>query len=119
SPGYLEEKNITIPEQDELDQLASEGKTVVYILVEESLEGAIALGDQIRDESYEAVQKLKELGIQTIMLTGDNKRVAEYVSGELGLKDYFAEVLPDKKSEKIKEVQSRGLTVAMVGDGVN
>ncbi len=119
SPGYLEEKNIAVPDRDEIDELASEGKTVVYVLIDESLEGAIALGDQIREESYEAIRKLKEMGIQTMMLTGDNKQVAKYVAKQLGLEDFFAEVLPGKKSEKIKEVQSRGLTVAMVGDGVN
>lgn len=119
SPGYLEEKNIAVPDRAKIDELASEGKTVIYVLVDEVLEGAIALGDQIREESYEAIQKLKEMGIQTMIVTGDNKQVAKYVAGKLGLEDFFAEVLPGKKSEKIKEVQARGLTVAMVGDGVN
>jgi Cu2+-exporting ATPase len=119
SPGYLEEKNIAVPDQNEIDELASEGKTVVYVLVDESLEGAITLGDQIREESFEAIRKLKEMGIQCMIVTGDNRQVAEYVAGKLGLEDFFAEVLPGKKSEKIKEVQGRGLTVAMVGDGVN
>lgn len=119
SPGYLEEKGIEIPGREEIDELASEGKTIVYILIDESLEGAVALGDQIREESYEAIRKLKEAGIQCMMLTGDNQQVARHVAEELGLEDYFAEVLPDEKSEKVKEVQSRGLTVAMVGDGVN
>ncbi|GAA5522087.1 copper-translocating P-type ATPase [Aliifodinibius salicampi] len=119
SPGYLEEQDIEIPDREQVDKLASEGKTIVYVLIDDSLEGAIALGDQIRKESYEAVKKLKEAGIQCMMLTGDNKQVAKYVADELGLEDYFAEVLPDEKSEKVKEVQSRGLVVAMVGDGVN
>jgi Cu2+-exporting ATPase len=91
----------------------------VYVLIDDSLEGAIALGDQIREESYQAIKKLKDAGIQCMMLTGDNKQVAEYVAKELELEDYFAEVLPDEKSDKVKEVQQRGLTVAMVGDGVN
>jgi len=119
SPGYLEEQDITIPDQQQMNKLASEGKTIVYVLIDESLEGAIALGDQIREESYEAVKKLKEAGIQCMMLTGDNQQVAKYVADELGLEDYFAEVLPDEKSEKVKKVQNRGLVVAMVGDGVN
>ncbi|WP_445665194.1 copper-translocating P-type ATPase [Fodinibius sp. AD559] len=119
SPGYLEEQDIEIPDREQIDELALEGKTIVYVLIDDTLEGAIALGDQIREESYEAVNKLKEVGIQCMMLTGDNEQVAEYVANELGLEDYFAEVLPDEKSDKVKEVQRRGLTVAMVGDGVN
>ncbi|MCW9707527.1 copper-translocating P-type ATPase [Fodinibius salsisoli] len=119
SPGYLEEQNINIPDRSSMDELASTGKTIVYILVEGSLEAAIALGDQIREESYEAIRRLKESGIQCMMLTGDNEQVAGYVADELGLEDYFAEVLPDEKSDKVKEVQQRGLSVAMVGDGVN
>lgn len=119
SPGYLEEEKIAIPDRHEMDELASEGKTIVYVLIEGSLEGAIGLGDRIREESYEAIRRLKEAGIQCMMLTGDNRQVAEYVAQELGLEDYFAEVLPDEKSDKVKEVQQRGLTVAMVGDGVN
>lgn len=119
SPGYLEEQDVSIPDQSGMDELASTGKTIVYVLVDGSLEGAIALGDQIREESYEAIRQLKEAGIQCMMLTGDNEQVAEYVANELGLEDYFAEVLPDEKSDKVKEVQQRGLSVAMVGDGVN
>jgi Cu2+-exporting ATPase len=119
SPGYLDEKGISVPDRKEIEELASEGKTVIFVIIEDSLEGAIALGDQIRDESYQAVQKLKEMGIQCMMLTGDNKQVANYVAKKLELKDYFAEVLPGEKSDKVKEVQSRGLTVAMVGDGLN
>jgi cation transport ATPase len=69
--------------------------------------------------SKEAIKQLKEMGIKPMMLTGDNKQVAKWVADELGLDDYFAEVLPDKKSEKIKEVQNRGMIVAMTGDGVN
>lgn len=119
SPGYLQEQGIAVPDRDEIEILASEGKTIVYVLVDGSLEGIIALGDQIREESFEAIRKLRDTGIQCMMLTGDNRQVAEYVANKLGLEDYFAEVLPDEKSEKVKEVQRRGLIVAMVGDGVN
>jgi P-type Cu2+ transporter len=119
SPGYLEENKIEIKEKDEIDKLSGQGKTVVFVLIENKLVGAIALGDIIREESKEAIKQLKEMGIKTMMLTGDNKQVAKWVADELGLDDYFAEVLPDKKSEKIKEVQSGGMVVAMTGDGVN
>ena len=119
SPGYLEENKIEVKEKDKIDKLSGEGKTVVYLLIDDNLIGAVALADIIRGESKEAIKQLKEMGIKPMMLTGDNKQVAKWVADELGLDDYFAEVLPDKKSEKIKEVQQRGLVVAMTGDGVN
>ena len=77
------------------------------------------MADIIRPESREAIERLKAMGIKCMMLTGDNKLVAKWVAEELGLDDYFAEVLPHEKSQVIKEIQARGLTVAMVGDGVN
>jgi Cu2+-exporting ATPase len=81
--------------------------------------GAIALADVIREASYSAINDLKSLGIQVMMITGDSQPVADAVAKELKLDDYFAEVLPDRKAEKIKQLKQRGLTVAMVGDGVN
>jgi len=119
SPGYLEENKIELQEKDKIEKLSTQGKTVVFVLIDNKLTGAITLADIIREESKEAIKQLKELGIKPMMLTGDNKQVAKWVADELGLDEYFAEVLPDKKAEKIKEVQSRGLTVAMIGDGVN
>jgi len=118
SPGYLHDNDLIV-EDDEVDKLAEEGKTVVYLIEDDTVKGAIALADIIREESYEAIETLKEMGVQVMMLTGDAEDVAEWVAEELGLDDYFAEVLPDEKADKVKEVKSRGLTVAMVGDGVN
>jgi Cu2+-exporting ATPase len=118
SPGYLEEQEIEQP-NDEYQTLSSQGKTVVFVIAEDKLIGAIALGDTIREDSRKAIEQLHDMGIQCIMLTGDNKQTAAYVAKELGLDDYFAEVLPNEKADKIKEVQSRGLKVAMTGDGVN
>jgi len=118
SPGYLKENALAV-ESDRVDRLSGEGKTVVYVLVDDEVRGAIALADIIRDESYEALRRLKEMGIQVMMLTGDAEAVARWVAGELQLDEYFAEVLPGEKAEKIREVKSRGLTVAMTGDGVN
>ncbi len=118
SPGYLREHQIEF-HNSRIDQLNAQGKTVVYVLLNGELQGAIALADMIRPESKQAIKRLKEMGIRTMMLTGDNKQVADYVAKELGLDDYFAEVLPNEKADKIQEVQSRGLTVAMTGDGVN
>jgi len=102
-----------------IDELSSQGKTVVFVVVDGELKGAIALADIIRPESKKAISLLREKGIKCMMLTGDNRQVAKWVSEELNLDDYFAEVLPHEKSEKVKEVQQRGLVVAMTGDGVN
>jgi P-type Cu2+ transporter len=115
SPGYLREKGITLPQsvQNQSDE------TVVYVLEGEKLLGFVALADQIRSESAEAIRTLKEHGIRTMMLTGDNATVAESVSKKLGLDGFFAEVLPHQKLEKIRELQAKGEFVAMTGDGVN
>ena len=118
SPGYLTERGMQI-KNDRVDEVAQQGKTVVYLLVDDQPVGAIALADIVRAESREAVRALKEAGIQVMMLTGDSSAVAKWVASELGLDDYFAEVLPDQKAAKVREVQRRGLVVAMVGDGVN
>ena len=119
SPGYLKEQNIKLEKNEEIDKLSSQGKTVVYILMDNNLIGAIALADIIRDESKEAIKRLKEMNIKPMMLTGDNKLVAKWVAEEVGIEEYFAEVLPQDKSDKVKDIQSRGLVVAMTGDGVN
>ncbi len=118
SPGYLQENKIEFSE-GKIDKLSEQGKTVVFVLVDGELQGAIALADMVREESKTAIARLKEMGISAMMLTGDNKQVAQYVAQELDLDDYFAEVLPDQKADKVKEVQSRGMVVAMTGDGVN
>ncbi|MCF8130634.1 MAG: heavy metal translocating P-type ATPase [Deltaproteobacteria bacterium] len=118
SPGYLEENRIEF-QNHEAGKLGEAGKTVVYLLVDEKPEGAIALADVIREESHEAISRLKKMQIQVMMLTGDSDAVARWVAEELELDDYFSEVLPDEKASKIKEIKGRGLTVAMVGDGVN
>ncbi|HEY5531950.1 MAG TPA: heavy metal translocating P-type ATPase [Candidatus Anoxymicrobiaceae bacterium] len=118
SPGYLVEQDITI-DDPRVEEIAEQGKTVIYVLVNGKPAGAIAMADVVRSESREAVSQLKEMGVECMMLTGDNRHVAEWVARELGLGDYFAEVLPHEKSAKIKEIKARGLVVAMVGDGVN
>ncbi|MDF2119266.1 HAD-IC family P-type ATPase [Roseiarcaceae bacterium H3SJ34-1] len=92
---------------------------VAIMLLGHWVETRSALADIVRPESKEAIAELKALGINSVMLTGDAKGVAQAVSEELGIAEYFAEVLPDQKSEKIKELQVRGLQVAMVGDSVN
>jgi len=118
SPGYLREQGLTV-DGARVRELADSGKTVVYVLSEGRPIGAIALADIVREASRETVSRLKEMGVQVMMLTGDSEAVARSVAEELGLDDYFAEVLPDQKAAKVREVKARGLTVAMVGDGVN
>jgi Cu2+-exporting ATPase len=118
SPKYLEENSVTVNDE-RVDRVSTQGKTIVFVIINTELVGAIALADIIRPESKEAISKLKGMGIRCMMITGDNKRVAMWVAEETGLDEYFAEVLPDKKADKVKEIQSRGLSVAMTGDGVN
>ena len=118
SPGYLEENDISM-EDERVEEFNAQGKTVVFVIIDGDLKGAVALADIIRDESKEAIFRLKQMGIQCMMLTGDNEQVAKWVADQIGLDEYFAEVLPEDKAEKVKEVQSRGLVVAMTGDGVN
>ncbi|NCN07908.1 copper-translocating P-type ATPase [Candidatus Falkowbacteria bacterium] len=100
-------------------QLEGEGKTVMLIAVENKLTGLVAVADTIKDTSIEAIKKLKDLGIRTIMITGDNKKTAEAIAQKVGVDEVMAEVLPEDKAKKIKELQSNGLSVAMAGDGIN
>jgi len=118
SPGYLKEQNIPVNDA-RIEQLSSQGKTVIFVLIDGELMGAIALADVVRSESKQAISELKEMGIRCMMLTGDNRQVAGWVADQVGLDEYFAEVLPEQKADKVREVQSRGLKVAMTGDGVN
>jgi len=95
------------------------GQTVVYLVQDGAVKAAFALADVIRPESREAVATLKAEGVEVAMLTGDSEDVARWVADELGITTYFAQVLPEHKAAKIKELQQRGAKVAMVGDGVN
>ena len=117
-PGYLRRRGLEV-RSAEVERAAAQGKTVVYVLVDDEVVGSIALADMVRPESREAVAKLKDMGITCMMLTGDAAVVARSVAAELGLDDYFAEVLPHEKAETVRKVKASGKTVAMVGDGVN
>jgi Cu2+-exporting ATPase len=118
SPNLLKEMNIEVKDP-RIKELQEQGKTVVFAMVNGKLAGAFALSDRIREESYEAIKRLKESGVGVYMLTGDAEEVAEWVSKELDIDDYFAQVLPDQKAEKIKILKEKGKKVAMVGDGIN
>ncbi|MEM2975779.1 MAG: copper-translocating P-type ATPase [Candidatus Bathyarchaeia archaeon] len=118
SQNLLEEMKIKV-EDSRIKELQKQGKTIVFTLVNGKLAGALALSDKIRKESYEAVEKLKEMGLKVYMLTGDAEEVAQWVAKELNIDDYFARILPHQKAEKIKSLKEKGYKVAMVGDGVN
>jgi len=115
SPGYLKEKGLSLPD----GFAANDTETVVFVLIDEQVAGYIALSDTIRPESMEAISTLKKENIKSILLTGDNNKVAASVSKTLGMDSFIAEVLPHQKLEKIKELQQKGEFVAMTGDGVN
>jgi len=115
SQGYLRDENITIPEDAYIDA----AETVVFVLVDGQLAGYIALADEIRPESADAIRVFKKNNIKVLMATGDNEQTAKAVSDELGLDGYYAEVLPHQKVEIVKELQGKNEFVAMTGDGVN
>lgn len=120
-PALLRKLDAQVPDLISEAGATSEarGQTTVYLLDGESVIGMIGLADRVRPESREAIDKLHALGVEVVMLTGDAQAVADAVAGDLGIDIVFAEVLPDQKAEKIQELQARGKTVAMVGDGVN
>mgnify|MGYP003665537309 FL=1 len=115
SPGYLRDEKISIPE----DAYSDAAETVVFVLIEGKLAGYIALADEIRPESAEAIKVFKKNNIKVLMATGDNEKTAKAVSDKLGLDGYYSEVLPHQKVEIVKELQAKGEFVAMTGDGVN
>ena len=120
-PALLEGIGITVTSEllRNVAEAGKKGQTVVFTVRDKILLGAIAMADIIREESREAIQKLKEMGVRTAMITGDSEDVAKWVADELGIDEYFARVLPHQKSEKVKELQTRNMKVAMVGDGIN
>ena len=118
SPGFMKSETVEFDESY-YEELAEQGKTVVFILLEDKLIGYIALSDIIRESAKEAVKILRDMGIESIMLTGDNQKVASYVGKKLNIDTILAEVLPQEKSDKIDELLKSGKKVAMTGDGVN
>jgi Cu2+-exporting ATPase len=118
---YIEEQKLTVPDNISaaIKQAAKEGKTEVYLITNNKVIGALGLADVVRPESEATIATLKEMGIKTAMITGDSDEVAAYVAKQLGLDQYFAEVKPEDKAAKVKELQKDGQQVAMVGDGIN
>lgn len=116
----MDEKQISLEVlKDQSDQLAAEGKTPMYVAFEKELAGIIAVADVVKESSIKAIQKLKSMGLEVAMITGDNKMTAEAIAKEVGIDRVLAEVLPQDKSEEVKKLQSEGKKVCMVGDGIN
>ncbi|HEM61166.1 MAG TPA: HAD family hydrolase, partial [Chloroflexi bacterium] len=105
--------------QDFAELAGNKGQTVTYLVEDSQVAAAFALADLLRPESKQAVDRLHELGFQVAMLTGDSEDVAQAVAEELGIDTYFAEVLPEHKDHKVRQLQEQGYRVAMVGDGIN
>ncbi len=115
SPGYLRDEKIGLPD----NIFSGTAETIVFILIDDKLTGFIALADEIRPESEEAIKIFKKHHIKVFMATGDNEKTAKAVSDKLGLDGYFSEVLPHEKVKVIEDLQDKGEFVAMTGDGVN
>ena len=118
SPGFVNSQNMKYDKQ-KFNEMSEVGKTVIFVLLDDELIGMIALADIIRESAKDAISELKKNGIHTIMLTGDNEKVAHWVAKQLDIDEVYAEVLPDDKADKVKEIQENGWKVAMTGDGVN
>jgi Cu2+-exporting ATPase len=120
-PALLRERSLQEPGamQDQTEQWRTRGATVLYLVRGDAVVGALALEDEIRPEAKQAVAELQALGKRVVMITGDARQVAEAVGADLGIDEVMAEVLPEDKDAKVAELQARGLSVAMVGDGVN
>ena len=116
SPGYLQEMGLSFDQEKLAPHMK---KTAVFVVLDGRVEAALLMSDLIRPESRQAISALKEMGIKTIMITGDRREVAEWVAEELSLDQYFSQVLPGEKAEKIRKIQEEGLVVAMTGDGIN
>lgn len=117
----LEQLEVKTNEQflDEVTKRQSEGETVMFVIIDQSLAGYISVADPIKEASASAIKTLQDQGLEVIMLTGDNKNTAKAVADKLGLDGYEADLLPANKYEKVKALQQQGKKVAMAGDGIN
>ncbi len=120
-PALLRQRELEVPDElaERIAAWSARGAAVLHVVRDDRIVGALALEDQIRPESRQAVDQLHRLGVRVVMITGDARPVAEAVGAELGIDEVMAEVLPEDKDAKVRELQARGLKVAMVGDGVN
>lgn len=120
NPQLLTEKQISIqPLVEHITKLSGEGKTPMLVAIDRQAAGIIAVADTIKETSNQAIHALHRLGLQVVMLTGDNRRTAEAIASSVGVDHVLAEVLPDQKAAEIKRLQEEGKKVGMVGDGIN
>jgi len=105
--------------ESNLEKLENDGKTVMILAYDNQISGLIAVSDTVKDTAHEAVSQLKKLGLEVVMITGDNHRTAQAIGEKLGIDKILAEVLPQEKESKVREIQEQGKIVAMVGDGIN
>lgn len=120
-PSFLQEQGVRFPMDTGrvLNRLAERGETVVGVASNKTFLGLIALGDSLKEDARQTVTKLRQRGMEPVMITGDNQQTARAIAEEVGIDRFFARVLPDKKAEKIRDLQREGRRVAMVGDGIN
>ena len=117
--GKVNKKIVSIHKLSQEDELVNQGKTVVVIEIDKKMVGKIAMSDTVKDEAIEAIKRIHKQGIRVIMLTGDNKKAAEFIGKQVGIDEIIAEVLPQEKALNIKKLQDMGRKVAMAGDGIN
>lgn len=116
----MDDRNISLIElKEKSDQLAGEGKTPMYVAIDNTISGIIAVADVVKESSAKAIKKLRSMGIEVAMITGDNLKTAEAIAKQVGIDRVLAEVLPQDKSNEVKKLQAEGKKVCMVGDGIN
>jgi Cu+-exporting ATPase len=116
----MNERNIPLAELEaKSDVLAGEGKTPMYLAMNQKMSGIIAVADVVKESSFKAIEKLQSMGIEVAMITGDNRKTADAIAKQVGIDRVLAEVLPQDKSNEVKKLQAEGKKVAMVGDGIN
>jgi Cu+-exporting ATPase len=118
--ALMEERGISTGDLDDaVKRMADEGKTPMFVVVDGVAAGVIAVADVVKPDSAQAVRNLEALGLEVYMMTGDNRRTAEAVARQVGIRHVLAEVLPERKAQEVKDLQAGGKVVAMVGDGIN
>ena len=120
NPAFAEQRGADLaPVRAEIERMQAEAQTIIAVVVDEQLAALISIADPLKPDARDAVARLREAGLEPVMLTGDNRRTAEAVARAVGIEEYYAEVLPAQKAERIRALQRDGTRVAMVGDGIN
>ena len=115
----MREEDVDMAYEEEFNSMKERAETPIYVAINGKVRGVIGISDEIKSDSKEAIRKLKELGLEPVMLTGDNEKTAQVIAEEVGIETYISGVLPDDKTNEIRKLQEKGAKVAMVGDGIN